>query len=150
MVFKQNKTKNIFDPPLRRVRPKVNTPLYLKSWTLLEFHTWRVYTPPKWREQALANIFSTILEARVRNQLGVVYISFSASNKKHEFYITGCHKDSSFQQRKLESFNMYIYFESYKADKSFMKHPAHNYNLLILCLIIMLDQIRGGGSCNNN
>ena len=111
-----NKTKNIFDPPLRRVRPKVNslvTPLYLKSWTLLDFHTWHVYTPPKWQEQALANIFSTILEARVRNQLGVVYISFSASNKKHEFYITGCHKDSSFQQRKLESFNMYIYIYIY-------------------------------------
>ena len=39
------------------------TPLYLKNWTFLDFHTWRVYTPPKWQEQALTNIFSTVLEA---------------------------------------------------------------------------------------
>ena len=26
------------------------TPLYLKNWTLLDFHTWRVYTPLKWQE----------------------------------------------------------------------------------------------------
>ena len=38
------------------------TPLYLKNWTLLDFHTWHVYTPPNWQERALNNIFSTILE----------------------------------------------------------------------------------------
>ena len=37
--------------------------VYLKNWTLLDFHTWRVSTPPKWQVQALTNIFSTILEA---------------------------------------------------------------------------------------
>ena len=37
--------------------------VYLKNRTLLDFHTWRVYTPPKWQVQALTNIFSTILEA---------------------------------------------------------------------------------------
>ena len=36
--------------------------LYLENWTLLDFHTWHVYTPPKWQERAITNIFSTILE----------------------------------------------------------------------------------------
>ena len=31
--------------------------LYLKNWTLLDFNTWRVYTPPKWPEQALTIFF---------------------------------------------------------------------------------------------
>ena len=47
------------------------TPLYLKNWTLLDFHTWRVYTPLKWQEQALTNIFSTLLEAIKKGHLGV-------------------------------------------------------------------------------
>ena len=39
-----------------------------------------------------------------------------------QWYITN---DSFFQQSKLESLNMY----TYKADKSFMKHLAHYFNL---------------------
>ena len=61
----------------------------------------------KGQEQALANIFSTILEAIKKSELGMG--SFSLPRlflhlTKHEFYITGCLNDSSFQQ---ESLNMY-------------------------------------------
>ena len=56
------------------------TPLYLKNWTLLDFHTWRVYTPPKCQERALANIFSTILEAIEKCQLDVASFSLSDSS----------------------------------------------------------------------
>ena len=46
-----------------KISVRVSDPAYLKNWTLLDFHTWHVYTPPKWQERALTNIFSTILEA---------------------------------------------------------------------------------------
>ena len=39
------------------------TLFYLKNWALLDLHTGHVYTPPKWQEQALTDIFSTVLEA---------------------------------------------------------------------------------------
>ena len=41
-------------------------------------YNWCVYNPPKWHEQALANIFSTILEAikMVRNALDVAFSVF--------------------------------------------------------------------------
>ena len=47
------------------------TPQYLKNWTLLDFNIWRVYTPLKWQERALTNIFSTILEIIGKAELGV-------------------------------------------------------------------------------
>ena len=52
----------------------------------LDFHTWHVYTPPKWQERALTNIFSTILEAikkgkkRARKPLGVASFSLPDSS----------------------------------------------------------------------
>ena len=61
----------------------VSDPAYLKNWTLLDFHTWHVYTPPKWQERALTNIFSTILEAikkRARKPLGVASFSLPDSS----------------------------------------------------------------------
>ena len=78
------------------------TPLYLKNWTLLDFHTWHVYTPPKWQERALTNIFSTILEAIKKGKKPARCGFFQSSRlfmhlTKHEFYITGCLNDSSFQ-----------------------------------------------------
>ena len=88
------------------------TLLYLKNWTLLDFHTWHVYTPPKWQERALTNIFSTILEG-IKKGKKVARCGFFQSSRlflhlmKHEFYITGCLNDSSFQQSKLETLNMY-------------------------------------------
>ena len=81
-------------------------PTVLKIWILLDFHTWHVYTTPKWQERALANIFSTSY------QKGSARCGFFQSSRlflhltKHEFYITGC-LDDSFQQSKLESLNMY-------------------------------------------
>ena len=85
----------------------VVTPLYmyLKNWTLLDFHTWRVYTPPKWQERALTNIFSTIPEAI---KTGKKPLSVFLHLTKHEFHITGCLNNSSFQQSKLEPLNIYI------------------------------------------
>ena len=56
------------------------TPLYRKNWTLLDFHTWHVYTPPKWQERALTNIFSTILEAIKKGPLGVASFSLPDSS----------------------------------------------------------------------
>ena len=44
------------------------TPLYLKNWILLEFHTWCVYTSSDWQERALTNIFSNILEAMKKSK----------------------------------------------------------------------------------
>ena len=68
---------------LGKCLPACVTLLYFKNWTPLDFHTWRVYTPPKWQERALTNIFSTTLEAieRVRNLLGVASFSLPASNE---------------------------------------------------------------------
>ena len=88
------------------------TPLYLKNWTLLDFHTWRVYTPPKWQERALTNIFSTTLEATKKGKTSARCGFFQSSRlflhlTKHEFYITRCLNNSSFQQSKLESLNTY-------------------------------------------
>ena len=93
------------------------TPLYLKNWTLLDFHTWHVYTPPKWQERALTNIFSTTLyrsyQKGQEKAKKAARCGFFQSSRlflhlmKQEFYITGCLNDSSFQQSKLESLNMY-------------------------------------------
>ena len=101
------------------------TLLYLKNWTLVDFHTWHVYTPPQWQERALANIFSTILEAIKKGKKAArcgffQYSRLFLHQTKHEFYITGCLNDFSFQQSKLETLNI-VYFENYKADESFMK-----------------------------
>ena len=90
------------------------TPLYHKNWTLLDFHTWHVYTPPKWQERALTNIFSTILEAIKKGKKSARCGFFQSSRlflllTKQVFYITGCLKDSSFQQSKLEALNMYTW-----------------------------------------
>ena len=88
------------------------TPLYLKKWTLLAFYTWHVYTSRKWQELALTNIFPTILEAINKGKKATGCGFFQSSrlflhSTKHEFYITGCLNDSSFQQSKLETLNMY-------------------------------------------
>ena len=106
------------------------TSLYCKNWTHLDFHIWHVYTPPKWQERALTDICSTILEAIKKGKKAAKCGFFQSSRlflhlTNHEFYITSCLNDSSFQQSKLKTLNMYT---SYKADKSFMKHPAHNYS----------------------
>ena len=83
--------------------------VYLKNWTLLDYHTWHVYTPPKWQKRALTNIFYTILKAikkgkkYARHGFFLVFLHLM----KHKFYITGCLKDSSFQPSKLEYLNMY-------------------------------------------
>ena len=70
--------EEIIDPPLREDYCKwfgkmsvyvCVTPLYLKIWTLLDFHT---------------NIFSTVVEAIKKGQLGVAFSVFQtlpASNK---------------------------------------------------------------------
>ena len=103
---------NIIDPglPLREGYSKLFgnisvhvsvclTPQYLKNWTLLDFHTWCIYTPPKWQERALTNIFSTILEA-IKKGKKTARCGFFQSSRlflhltKHEFYITGCLIDS--------------------------------------------------------
>ena len=45
---------------------------------------WSVYTPSKWQERALANIFPTTLEAIKKGQLGVdfsVLQTLPAANK---------------------------------------------------------------------
>ena len=113
---------------LGKCLPVCVTLLYFKNWTLLDFHTWRVYTPPKWQERVLTNIFSTILEAIEKGKKSARCGFFQFLHlTKHEFYITGCLNDSSFQQSKLESLNMYTL--KVKADKSFTKHPTHNYSI---------------------
>ena len=88
------------------------TPLYLKNWTLLDFRIWCVYTSLKWQKWALANIYSTILKAIKKSKKTSMCGFFQSSRlflhlTKHEFYITSCLNDSSFQQSKWESLNMY-------------------------------------------
>ena len=117
------------------------TPLYLENWTLLDFHTWRVYTPPKWQERALTNIFSTILEAIKKGKKTTMCGFFESSRlilhlMKHEFYITGCLNDSSFQQSKFKSLNMYTL--------KVMKLTKVSWNTLP----IIIAQLGEGGSCN--
>ena len=59
----------------------------LKNWTLLDFHTWCVYSPPKWQERALTNSFFTIhvLDAIKKGKKfarrGVVPFILPASNE---------------------------------------------------------------------
>ena len=93
-----------------------STSLYCKNWTLLDFYTWHVYTPPKWQKRALTNIFSHYTRSYQKGQEKgekVARCGFFQSSRlflhltKQEFYITGCLNDSSFQQSKLESLNMY-------------------------------------------
>ena len=71
---------------------------------------------------ALTDIFSTILEGIEKGKKSTRCDFFQSSWNlmKHEFYITGCLNDFSFQQSKLETLNI-VYFENYKADESFMK-----------------------------
>ena len=108
------------------------TPLYLKNWTLLDFHTWRVYTPPKWQERALTNIFPTILEA-IKNGKKSARCGFFQSSRllmhltKHKFTSLAV-LTTPLSTKQVKIFE-HVYFESYKADKSFMKHPAHNYSI---------------------
>ena len=88
------------------------TPLYLKNWTLLDFHTWRVCTPPKWQEQALDNIF--FYNTRSYQKVSARRGFFQSSRlflylTKHEFYTCTSLAvlTTPFQQSKLESLNMY-------------------------------------------
>ena len=89
-----------------------------RSWTSTLGMYIQYYTPLKWQEQALTNIFSSLHYTR-SYQKGqekgekASRCGFLQSSRlfphltKQEFYITGCLNDSSFQQSKLEALNMY-------------------------------------------
>ena len=83
------------------------TPLYLKNWTLLDFHTCT------FSEVATTSTRLYLLYHTRSYWKGSARHGFFQSSRlflhlmKHEFYIiTGCRNDSFFQQSKLESLNM--------------------------------------------